>query len=52
MTSQYGCQVTASIGVVICTEIYDTYDTLLGKADKLMYVAKEKGKNSAEFIST
>lgn len=51
LTSQSGCQVTASIGVVICTEICDTYDDLLGKADKLMYIAKEKGKNSAEFIS-
>lgn len=49
MTSQYGWQVTASIGVVTCMEICDTYDALLGKADRLMYVAKEKGKNGAEF---
>jgi diguanylate cyclase (GGDEF)-like protein len=50
-TSQFGLQVTASIGVVTCTEICftETYDELLGKADKLMYVAKEKGKNAAEF---
>lgn len=51
MTSQSGWQVTASIGVVSCTKICDTYDALLGKADKLMYVAKEKGKNAAEFIT-
>jgi len=49
MTSQSGWQVTASIGVVTCTKICETYDALLGKADKLMYVAKEKGKNAAEF---
>ncbi|MDD2366183.1 MAG: diguanylate cyclase [Desulfuromonadaceae bacterium] len=49
MTSQSGWQVTASIGVVTCLEISETYDALLGMADKLMYSAKEKGKNSAEF---
>ena len=49
MTSQSGWHVTASIGVVTCTEICETYDELLGKADKLMYTAKEKGKNTAEF---
>lgn len=51
MTSQSGWQVTASIGVVTCTEVNDTYDELLGKADKLMYAAKEKGKNTAEFAT-
>jgi diguanylate cyclase (GGDEF)-like protein len=51
MTSQSGWQVTASIGVITCTEICDSYDALLGKADKLMYVAKEKGKNTAEFVT-
>lgn len=50
MTSQSGWRVTASIGVITCTKICDTYDSLLGKADKLMYVAKEKGKNAAEFM--
>ena len=51
VTGQYGRQVTASIGVVTCTEICftETYDALLGKADMLMYTAKEKGKNAAEF---
>lgn len=49
MTSQSGWQVTASIGVVTCLHISDTYDALLGQADKLMYVAKGKGKNKAEF---
>ena len=51
MTSQSGWQVTASIGVITCTEICftETYDVLLGKADKLMYAAKEKGKNAVEF---
>lgn len=49
MTSQSGWQITASIGVVTCLEVRDTYDFLLGKADRLMYAAKEKGKNSAEF---
>jgi len=51
MTSQSGWQVTTSIGVVTCTEICftETYDVLLGKADKLMYAAKGKGKNTAEF---
>lgn len=51
MTSQSGWRVTASIGVVTCTEMCETYDAILGKADRLMYVAKEKGKNSAEFIT-
>ncbi|MBL0225702.1 MAG: GGDEF domain-containing protein [Geobacteraceae bacterium] len=49
MTSQSGWQVTASIGVVTCMQISGTYDALIGKADKMMYVAKEKGKNTAEF---
>jgi diguanylate cyclase (GGDEF)-like protein len=51
ITSQFGWQVTASIGVVTCTEVCftETYDVLLGKADKLMYAAKEKGKNAVEF---
>ena len=51
ITSQSGWQITASIGVVTCIEFYftETYDELLGKADKLMYAAKEKGKNAAEF---
>jgi diguanylate cyclase (GGDEF)-like protein len=51
MTSQSGWQVTASVGVITCTEICDSYDVLLGKADKLMYVAKGNGKNTAEFMS-
>lgn len=51
MTSQSGWQVTASIGVISCKEICETYDALLGKADKLMYVAKKKGKNAAEFCT-
>lgn len=51
MTSQSGWQVSASIGVVTCNKVSETYDVLLGKADKLMYVAKGKGKNIAEFIS-
>ncbi len=51
MTSQSGWQVTASVGVVTCMEICDTYDALLGKADKLMYVVKGNGKNSAEFLT-
>ncbi|MBT1070354.1 diguanylate cyclase [Pelotalea chapellei] len=51
MTSQSGWQVTASIGVVTCRELCDTYDALLGKADKQMYLAKEKGKNTAEFVA-
>jgi diguanylate cyclase (GGDEF)-like protein len=51
VTGKYGRQVTASIGVVTCTEFCftETYDELLGKADKLMYTAKTKGKNAAEF---
>jgi diguanylate cyclase (GGDEF)-like protein len=49
MIGQSGWQVTASIGVVTCIEICESYDALLGKADKLMYVAKEKGKNTVEF---
>lgn len=51
MTSQSGWQVTASIGVVTCLEICETYDALLGRADKLMYVAKQRGKNAAEFMT-
>lgn len=49
MTSQSGWQITASMGVVTCREGYETYDALLGEADRLMYMAKEKGKNGAEF---
>ncbi len=51
MTAQSGWQVTASIGVVTCMEICETYDVILGKADKLMYVVKDKGKNAAEFMT-
>jgi PleD family two-component response regulator len=51
MTSQSGWQVTASIGVLTCTDLCYSYDALLGKADKLMYVAKENGKNNAEFMT-
>ena len=50
MTSQSGWPVTASIGVVTCTVIIDNYDELLAKADKLMYLAKQQGKNVAEFM--
>lgn len=51
MTSQSGWQVTASLGVVSCTEIDETFDSLLGRADKLMYEAKSRGKNKAEFMN-
>lgn len=51
MTSQSGWQITASLGVVSCKEIDETFDALLGKADKLMYEAKSRGKNKAEFMS-
>jgi len=51
MTSQSGWQVTASIGVVSCSEVLDTFDVLLGKADKLMYLAKVNGKNSVEYLT-
>lgn len=50
MTRQSDWPVTASIGVVTCTVITDSYDELLGKADKLMYLAKERGMNVAEFM--
>lgn len=50
MTSQSGWQVTASIGVVTYLDITDTYDAMLGKADRLMYTAKNKGKNGAEYL--
>lgn len=50
LTSQTGWQVTASVGVVTYVTICDTYDTMLGNADKLMYAAKEKGKNGAEYL--
>ena len=50
VTSQSGWQVTSSIGVTTYVEIRDTYDAMLGKADKLMYIAKEKGKNGAEYL--
>lgn len=49
MTSQSGWQITASIGVLSCIKVCDTYDALLGKADRLMYVAKDRGKNNAVF---
>ena len=50
MASQSGWPVTASIGVVTYNVIVCSYDELLGKADKLMYLAKERGKNAAEFM--
>jgi len=50
MTSQSGWQVTASIGVVTYIDITDSYDAMLGKADRLMYSAKKKGKNCAEYL--
>lgn len=50
MTSQSVCQVTASIGVVTYVEISDAYDTMLGKADKLMYLTKGKRNNQANFL--
>jgi diguanylate cyclase (GGDEF)-like protein len=49
MTSQSGWQVSASIGVVTCNRLSDSYDSLLGQADQLMYLAKQRGKNLAEF---
>jgi diguanylate cyclase (GGDEF)-like protein len=49
MTSQSGWQVSASIGVVTCNRIGGTYNSLLGQADQLMYLAKERGNNLAEF---
>jgi diguanylate cyclase (GGDEF)-like protein len=51
ITSQSDCQLTASIGALTCMDNYDTYDALLGKVDKLMYLAKEKGKNAVEYIT-
>lgn len=51
MTSQSGWQVTASIGVVTCVTVHETYDVLLGMAYRLMYEAKQKGKNAAEFAA-
>lgn len=49
-TCQSGWQVTASIGVVTYAEVCDTYDVMLAKADKLMYAAKTRGGNAAEFL--
>lgn len=49
MSSQSGWQVTVSIGVVTSYQVSENYDTLLGKADRLMYLAKERGENAAEF---
>ncbi len=49
MTSQSGWQVTASVGVITSGPGHVRYDEILGKSDQLMYVAKQKGKNRAEF---
>lgn len=49
-TSQSGWQVTASVGVVTYGEVCDSYDAMLAKADNLMYEAKAKGGNKAEFL--
>lgn len=49
LTGQSGWRVSASIGVVTCNRISENYNTLLGQADQLMYLAKERGKNLAEF---
>ena len=51
MSDRAEWQVTASIGVLTCTKVSDDYSTILSKADRLMYVAKEKGKNMAEFMT-
>jgi PleD family two-component response regulator len=34
-----------------CPEVNETCEALLGNADKLMYRAKEQGKNRAEFMT-
>lgn len=49
MTSQSGWQVTASVGVITSRSGNVRYDEILGRSDQLMYVAKQKGKNRAEF---
>lgn len=49
MTSQSGWQVTASVGVLTSGSADLNYDAMLGQADQLMYLAKQQGKNRAEF---
>ncbi|MFT5835509.1 MAG: diguanylate cyclase (GGDEF)-like protein [Sulfurimonas sp.] len=39
-----GYNITASFGLTYCTN-YDTIDTIISRADKAMYEAKEHGKN-------
>jgi len=37
--------ITASFGVTCCYDPYESFDTLLAKADEAMYKAKESGRN-------
>lgn len=43
--------VTMSIGTVSCPLNGKDYDTLFGKADKALYIAKGKGKTGISFIA-
>ena len=38
-------KVTGSYGIEVCSEVGDTYDDLLRKADYALYQAKSGGKN-------
>jgi diguanylate cyclase (GGDEF)-like protein len=39
------CKITTSIGISQYPKDGDNFETLFGKADKALYIAKEKGKN-------
>ena len=48
---QNNCPVTCSIGVVICKLAPDSAEELIKRADALMYLAKNDGKNRIKYDS-
>ena len=39
-------QISASLGVVMCPDHGDDFDTLVARADQAMYAAKAAGRNT------
>jgi diguanylate cyclase (GGDEF)-like protein len=49
---EHSCDITVSIGIAIFPDNGATFEDLLKKADKAMYMAKETGKNGYCFYSS
>ena len=50
ISTRWHHQVTVSIGVVSYDEGADSFDSIIKKADSLMFTAKQNGKNNAEYL--